>query len=90
MRMYVYLRCLLHLQVFSVIIIAYTTEITSGHTNSDKAAFLICYDNPRARHSDHRICHSLMAEAIASILISMMLMNFDVFIPCINKMVIIL
>ena len=85
-----YLRYVLHLQVCSVIIIAYTTEITYGHTNSDKAAFLICYNNPRARNGDHRVCHSLMAAAVASILVSMMLMNFDVFIPCINKMVIIL
>ena len=77
----------INLQLCCIVIAASTTEFTSGWTECDYAAKLICYENPKVEHSDHRICHSLMAAAISSILVAMFLMNFDVFIPCMGKMV---
>ena len=75
------------MQLFSIIIAAYTTEITFATSNPDSAVGTICYDNPAAEDSGHRICHSLVAAAISSILICMVLMIFDVFIPCVDKTV---
>ena len=69
-------------------IAAYTTEITFPSTDNAGAVYAICYANPKAEHSGHRICHSLMAAAISSIMVCMVLMIFDVFIPCLDKMVI--
>ena len=80
----------IHLQLCCIVIAACTTDFTYGYTHSDRAASRICYDNPKAKSSGHSICHSLMAEAISSILVAMFLMNFDVFIPCMNKMVMII
>ena len=80
----------IHLQLCCIVIAACTTEFTFGSTDIDLAAGSICYYNPKIEHSDARICHSLMAGAISSILVAMFLMNFDVFIPCMDKTVIIL
>ena len=79
-----------HLQLCCIIIAACTTEFTYGRAHNDKEAGRICYDNPKVKNSSARICRSLMAEAISSILVAMFLMNFDVFIPCMNKMVMII
>ena len=76
-----------HLQLCCIVIAACTTEFTFGSTHVDDDASNICYDNPKVEHSGTRICHSLMAGAISSILVAMFLMNFDVFIPCMDKMV---
>ena len=75
---------LLNLQFFCVIIAAYTTEITFARTDSASAARSICYDNPKDQTSSPRICHSLMGVAVSSILVCMVLMILDVFIPCVN------
>ena len=69
---------------------AYTTEITFASTDSAGAARQVCYQNPKAETSGHRICHSLMGVAISSIMLCMVLMIFDVFIPCVDPMVTIL
>ena len=78
------------MQMFCVAVAAYTTEITYSNTDSANAAYLICYDNPKALTSGHRICHSLMGAAISSIMVCMVLMIFDVFIPCVDTMVMII
>ena len=78
------------MQMFCVAVAAYTTEITYRSTDSAYAVSEICYGNPKAEKSGHRICHSLMATAISSIMVCMMLMIFDVFIPCVDIMVIIM
>ena len=78
---------LIHLQLLCIIITAFTTEITFGDTDVDGAAGSICYLNPKAEHSDSRICFSLVAAAISSIMVCMMLMIFDTLIPCVNTMV---
>ena len=83
------------LQAFCVVISAYTTEIfimfqyTSSTYYSFDPVAEICYNNPIAKESGHRICHSLMATAISSIMVCMMLMIIDLFIPCVNTMVMI-
>ena len=77
------------LQAFCVVVAAYTIEIRFASTDSAGAAYLICYDNPKALASGHRICYSLMATAISSIMVCMMLMIIDLFIPCVNTMVMI-
>ena len=74
-----------------VTVAAYTTEIT--YSNADRlssayAAGVICYHNPNAKDSGHRICHGLMGAAISSIMVCMVLMIIDVFIPCVNTMVV--
>ena len=76
-----------------VAVAAYTTEITYSIPNADRlssayAAGVICYANPKAEDSGHRICHGLMGAAISSIMVCMMLMIFDVFIPCVDTMVV--
>ena len=48
---------------------------------------IICYNNGGAFKSGHRICHNGLAAAITSILMCMMLLIFDTFIPCLNKLV---
>ena len=83
---------LLYIQVFSIIIAAYTTEITIGGLVATEPSVVakvsaICYVNPAAEHSDHRICSSLIAAAISSIMVCMILMIFDAFIPCVNNTV---
>ena len=75
-------------QLCCIVIAACTTELTFGRTHGDKEASRVCYDNPKVKNSGGRICYSLMAGAISSILVAMFLMNFDVFIPCMSKMVI--
>ena len=80
---------LLNLQFFCVVIAAYTTEITFARTDSATAASSICYNNPKAQTSSPRICHSLMGVAISSILVCMVLIILDVFIPCVNIQVMI-
>ena len=86
--MYVHLLCLLiYLQFFCVVIAAYTTEITFQSTHK---ASSVCFTNPGAEKSDARICHSLMGVAISSILVCMVLMIFDVFIPCLDTKVMII
>ena len=76
--------------MFCVAVAAYTTEITYASTDSASAAYEICYDNPKAEYSASRICHSLMGAAISSIMVCMVLMIFDVFIPCVDTMVLII
>ena len=78
----------IHLQLCCIVIAACTTEFIYGRTRVDIAATRICYEHPKVKHGDVRICHGLMAGAISSILVAMFLMNFDVFIPCMGKMVI--
>ena len=78
----------IHLQLCCIVIAACTTEFIYGRTYVDNAATRICYEHPKVKHGDARICHGLMAGAISSILVAMFLMNFDVFIPCMGKMVI--
>ena len=75
------------MQLFCVVIAAFTAEITYGETDVDYATYGICYYNPKAIHSGHRICFSLLASAISSIMVCMVLMILDVFIPCVEKMV---
>ena len=72
-----------------MVVAAYTTENKIASTDDAYAANLICYHNPNAKESGHRICHSLMATAISSIMVCMVLMIIDVFIPCVDKMVMI-
>ena len=79
-----------YLQFFCVVIAAYTTEITYPRTGSAYAAHFVCYHNPKADKSGFRICLSLMGVAISSILVCMVLMIFDVFIPCVNTKVMII
>ena len=76
--------------MFCVTVAAYTTEITTPSTHSAGAVYLICYGNPKAETSGHRICHSLMATAISSIMVCMMLMIIDLFIPCVDTKVMII
>ena len=75
------------MQLFCVVIIALTIEITNGFSSVDKAARPICYDNPRAKLSGNRICHSSYAAAISSIMLCVVWMIFDAIIPCVDKMV---
>ena len=80
---------LIHLQLFCILIAAFSTEVVFGVTNTDvdMRVYPICYENPKAVHSGHRICHSLFGTAISSILVSMILMIFDVLIPCVDTKV---
>ena len=65
----------------------FTSELLfSEESNLNPAAFM-CYANSGAEKSDHRICHNGIAAAVSSILVCMMLLIFDTFIPCLNKMV---
>jgi len=48
---------------------------------------LICYANGGAEKSSHRVCSNGIAAAISSILVSMMLLMFDAFVPCLDKTV---
>ena len=75
------------MQLFCIVIAAFTAEITYGQTDVHYATSRICYYNPKAIHSSHRICFSLLASAISSIMVCMVLMILDVFIPCVEKMV---
>ncbi|XP_065905153.1 uncharacterized protein [Dysidea avara] len=71
---------------FSVVIVGFTSELLfSEESNLNPAAFM-CYANSGAEKSDHRICHNGIAAAVSSILVCMMLLIFDTFIPCLNKM----
>lgn len=69
-----------------IVIAAYTTELAFGQTHTDYAVSSICYDNPKAKNRGPRICISLMAGAISSILVAMFLMNFDILIPWMGKL----
>ena len=75
------------MQLFCIVIAAFTAEITYGQTDVHYATYGICYYNPKAIQSGHRICFSLLASAISSIMVCMVLMILDVFIPCVEKMV---
>jgi len=75
------------LQAFSVIIAAYTTELSFTSAEPIIPSRLICYANGGAEKSDHRVCSNGIAAAISSILVSMMLLMFDAFIPCLDKTV---
>ena len=81
---------LIYLQFFCVVIAAYTTEITFPSTDSARAADRVCFGTPKTEKSGNRICHSLMGVAISSILVCMVLMIFDVFIPCLDTKVMII
>ena len=76
-----------HVQLFCIVIAAFTADIRFGNTDVDHVAEKICYGNPRAKISGGRICLSLVATAITSIIICVVLMIFDVLIPCVDKMV---
>ena len=89
-RYYVHLCFLICLQFFCVVIAAYTTEIRFGYTTSAQAAYGVCVANPEAATSGIRVCHSLLGVAISSILVCMVLMIFDVFIPCVDKKVMVI
>jgi len=66
-----------------VVIAAYTVEITFGITTSAGAARQICtYCDAKA--SNVRTCFSLMGVAISSIMVCMVLMILDIFIPCVD------
>ena len=79
---------MLYLQLFCIIIAAYTTEFTlASGAGNNHGVYQICYENPTAEDSGHRICLSLMATAISSIMVCMVLMVLDVFIPCVDSMV---
>ena len=71
------------LQIFSIVIAAFTTELIHGKTQVDEAASSVCY----YQRGDIHICIGLVAVAISSIMVCMMLMILDVLIPCVNKMV---
>ena len=73
-----------------VAIAAYTTELIFPRTDSALVGNSVCYRNPKAEIRGPRICHSLMGAAISSIMVCMVLMIFDVFIPCVDTMVIIM
>ena len=85
----VYIHALIYLQIFSVVIATYISEISFGnvYTKTNLGVYMICYANPNAVDSSYRICNSLVGAAISSIMVCMMLMIFDVFIPCVDKMV---
>ena len=70
-----------------IVIAAFTSEITFGGTEVDQSSNPICYDNPKAEHSGTRICLSLVATAISSIMVCMMLIIIDVLVPCVDTMV---
>ena len=80
----------IYLQLFCIIIAAYITEISFGSSSSADAVYQVCYENPKAETSGHRICNSLMGVAISSILVCMVLMIFDVFIPCVDLKVMVI
>ena len=86
-ELYTFMLFKFHVQLFCLVIAAFTTEITFGNTDVDHVAKKICSSNPRAKISGGRICLSLVATAITSIIICVVLMIFDVFIPCVDKMV---
>jgi len=79
-------------QMFSIVIAAYISELTFTSTYPTTplrtpSASSVCYDNPAAAQSGHRICLNGVAASVSSILVCMMLLTFDAFIPCLNKMV---
>ena len=76
--------------MFCVAVAAYTTEINYPRTDSANAAYQICYYSPKTAYSGPRICNSLMGAAVSSIMVCMVLMIFDVFIPCVDTMVMII
>jgi len=71
----------------SIVVVAFTTEITFGGSDDLLAATVICYSNGAAEKSSTRICINGVAATISSILISMMLLTFDAIIPCVDKRV---
>ena len=74
-------------QAFSVVIVGYTSELAFTNAEPMIPSRYICYSNPGAYQSGHHICNNGVAAAVSSILVCMMLLNFDVFIPCLDKMV---
>jgi len=76
------------LQAFSIIIAAYTTELNFTSADPIIPSRAICYLNGWADQSGHRVCSNGIATAISSIiLVSMTLLIFDAFIPCVNRTV---
>ncbi|XP_065914573.1 uncharacterized protein [Dysidea avara] len=71
---------------FSVVIVGYTSELAFTNAEPMIPSRYICYSNPGAYQSGHHICNNGVAAAVSSILVCMMLLNFDVFIPCLDKM----
>jgi len=82
------------LQAFSIVIVSYTVELTYVQpTNNDfdiVASNLICYENPHTMSSGHRICHNGVAAAVSSILVCIILLIIDAFIPCVHDKVCVL
>ena len=70
-----------------MVIVGFTSELLFSKESDLNFATVICYANSGAEKSDHRICHNGIAAAVSSILVCMMLLIFDTFIPCLNKMV---
>ena len=73
--------------MFSIIVAAYISELRFTTANAIYPSTAICYDNPAAEHSDYRICHNGIAAAVSSILVCMVLLILDLFIPCLDKVV---
>ena len=73
--------------MFCLVIAAYTTEITFRRTDSVKAAYDVCNFYPNTATTNQHACLNLMSVAISSILVCMVLMILDVFIPCVNTKV---
>ena len=79
--------CFRTLQAFSVVIAGFISEAAFTSSDPIVPSAIICYNNGGAFKSGHRICHNGLAAAIASILVCMMLLIFDAFVPCLNRMV---
>ena len=73
-------------QGFSIVIAAYTAELVGTRADPIVPSTVICFGN-QYKESAHRVCKNGIAAAISSILVCMMLLMFDVFIPCLDKMV---
>ena len=72
-------------QAFSIVIASFTVELTYTNTDRDLCVSqVICYGNPHTLSSGHRICHNGIAAAVSSILACMILLLFDVFVPCVH------
>ncbi|XP_065896346.1 uncharacterized protein [Dysidea avara] len=70
---------------FSIVIAAYTAELVGTQADPIVRSTVICFGN-QYKESAHRVCKNGIAAAISSILVCMMLLMFDVFIPCLDKM----
>ena len=66
-----------------MVIAAYAVETTFGITRSASAAKQIC-TYCESKTSNIRTCFSLMGVAISSIMVCIVLMILDIFIPCVD------